>query len=551
MYSTEVVACACIGGLAVTALAVGTYVHLHRRSQRKASSHSDDEEADIGTATVTAASDDTCNAPNVAVVPDESQPLLSESAIRTRYTSNPNEFARSYIDRTQPSSYLASRSLALAPESPQFAPIEHVVALVPSDLSDSDDSSIDSSIAEVATPPLEQGVSRDQLSESYAEAVASVLTTVTIPDNNAADDVDSHHPSETIEKTPADSVVEVSVDDANEVMPEELVEQQQQQQPDEDPAVPDDCQSQSGIVESQGTSIQEDDAASSHVAEHEGSAADEPVSDKADPVSEEPEKDDNEGNSRSRSASQNETDVPANVTDNEAVDAKPSALHTATVELGRPRSSTLNTMAKEFIPGKLTHSNHQRVTEPSAVPADSHATGNEAASSAASVANTDATVPIEAKDGQTQALGHSVSNTGSTASTRSRQHSTASSKKSLRSDATEKTSESSKDADPSEQTTADLVLDEEEPITASCGSIKRRCRFWPTCSNRNCKYVHPSQTCRMYPECAFDTACIYIHPSDVQKINSVISRPNKEPSRRSKRKNQDIIRMNNLSSFVK
>ncbi|KAJ2396513.1 hypothetical protein GGI05_001082 [Coemansia sp. RSA 2603] len=540
MYSTEVVACACIGGLAVTAIAVGTYVHLYRRSQRKVSSHSDDEEADIGTTAATSAPDDTCSVPNVTVAADESQPLLSESAIRTRYTSNPNEFARSYIDRTQPSSYMAPRSLALVSESPQFATVEHVVDITPSVSSDSDDSSIDLSGSEIDIPAPEQGVSREQLSESYAEAVASVLTTVTIPENNVADDVGSIHRSEPVEKTPADSVVEASADDADdadEVVAEDPVEQQHQQS-DEDSAVADDCHSHLGTAELQEVSTEEVEETSSHLGEHENVAADEPVNDKADSIHDDTLKPNIESSPRSRSTSQTETEASAKLANDEAVDAKPNALHAATIELGRPRSSTLNSMAKEFVPGKLIHSNHQHAAESSAVAADNHSTDNDNAS-------------VAANDGQKQALGHSVSNAGSSAGTRSRQHSTASSKKSAHSNGTEKTSDSGKDVDASEQTTADLDLDDEAPITASCGSIKRRCRFWPSCSNRNCKYVHPSQTCRMYPECAFDTACIYIHPSDVQKINSVISRPNKETSRRSKRKTQDIIRMNKLSSFVK
>ncbi|ORX67091.1 hypothetical protein DL89DRAFT_294886 [Linderina pennispora] len=63
----------------------------------------------------------------------------------------------------------------------------------------------------------------------------------------------------------------------------------------------------------------------------------------------------------------------------------------------------------------------------------------------------------------------------------------------------------------------------------------------------NCKYVHPSQTCRMYPDCSYSNHCIYIHPSDTHKINIMLSRGN---SRRSKRSQQDILRLNNLEAYV-
>ncbi|KAJ2822474.1 DNA replication factor C complex subunit Rfc1, partial [Coemansia furcata] len=78
------------------------------------------------------------------LVADETQPLLSDSAIRTRYASNPNEFARSYIDRPQHSSYASPHSLAVSPAALPYSPVENIVIVAPSDMSDSEDSGIDS-----------------------------------------------------------------------------------------------------------------------------------------------------------------------------------------------------------------------------------------------------------------------------------------------------------------------------------------------------------------------------------------------------------------------
>ncbi|KAJ2549995.1 hypothetical protein EV175_004231, partial [Coemansia sp. RSA 1933] len=75
----------------------------------------------------------------------------------------------------------------------------------------------------------------------------------------------------------------------------------------------------------------------------------------------------------------------------------------------------------------------------------------------------------------------------------------------------------------------------------------RRCRFWPSCSNKNCKYAHPSVMCRMQSNCAYGASCIYIHPSDMNKINAVVTRGN---GRRSKRKINELIRYNNLEAYV-
>ncbi|KAJ2770650.1 hypothetical protein IWQ56_002087 [Coemansia nantahalensis] len=81
--------------------------------------------------------------------------------------------------------------------------------------------------------------------------------------------------------------------------------------------------------------------------------------------------------------------------------------------------------------------------------------------------------------------------------------------------------------------------------TAAGKVAKRRCRFWPTCSNGKCKYAHPQRACRAYPDCEFGASCIFVHPSDEERIHAFLA--GKGP-RTAKRKN-DIIKFNRLESF--
>ncbi|KAF9191337.1 hypothetical protein BGZ50_009455 [Haplosporangium sp. Z 11] len=48
-----------------------------------------------------------------------------------------------------------------------------------------------------------------------------------------------------------------------------------------------------------------------------------------------------------------------------------------------------------------------------------------------------------------------------------------------------------------------------EPI-----KMKSRCRFWPNCTNKSCKFTHPSQPCRDPANCTFGDRCNFIHPND-------------------------------------
>ncbi|KAF9116047.1 hypothetical protein BGX27_005076 [Mortierella sp. AM989] len=44
--------------------------------------------------------------------------------------------------------------------------------------------------------------------------------------------------------------------------------------------------------------------------------------------------------------------------------------------------------------------------------------------------------------------------------------------------------------------------------------MKSRCHYWPNCTNKACKYTHPSQPCRDGDHCRFGDRCIFIHPKD-------------------------------------
>ncbi|KAG0338495.1 hypothetical protein BG004_007201 [Podila humilis] len=53
----------------------------------------------------------------------------------------------------------------------------------------------------------------------------------------------------------------------------------------------------------------------------------------------------------------------------------------------------------------------------------------------------------------------------------------------------------------------------EEPV-----KLKSRCRFWPKCTNKSCKFVHPTIYCRDPSNCTFGDRCVFIHPSDVTRM---------------------------------
>ncbi|CEP08841.1 hypothetical protein [Parasitella parasitica] len=43
---------------------------------------------------------------------------------------------------------------------------------------------------------------------------------------------------------------------------------------------------------------------------------------------------------------------------------------------------------------------------------------------------------------------------------------------------------------------------------------KSRCVHWPYCTNNHCKYSHPIKECRMGEQCTFMERCMFLHPSD-------------------------------------
>ncbi|KAG0329465.1 hypothetical protein BGZ99_001851 [Dissophora globulifera] len=62
------------------------------------------------------------------------------------------------------------------------------------------------------------------------------------------------------------------------------------------------------------------------------------------------------------------------------------------------------------------------------------------------------------------------------------------------------------------------------------GKLKSRCRFWPKCTNKSCKFTHPSLPCRDPENCSFGDRCVFIHPNDM------LPRPSRQHSLSKKRR---------------
>ncbi|KAF9206420.1 hypothetical protein BGZ49_002511, partial [Haplosporangium sp. Z 27] len=71
----------------------------------------------------------------------------------------------------------------------------------------------------------------------------------------------------------------------------------------------------------------------------------------------------------------------------------------------------------------------------------------------------------------------------------------------------------------------------ESPTVKQVIKLKSRCHYWPNCTNKACKYTHPSQPCRDGDNCQFGERCIFIHPKD-----ETTPRPKKGPKPSSQRK---------------
>ncbi|ORZ23790.1 hypothetical protein BCR41DRAFT_246351 [Lobosporangium transversale] len=53
------------------------------------------------------------------------------------------------------------------------------------------------------------------------------------------------------------------------------------------------------------------------------------------------------------------------------------------------------------------------------------------------------------------------------------------------------------------------------PTKQQAAKIMSRCNYWPNCTNKACKYTHPSQPCRDADNCRFGDRCVFIHPKDL------------------------------------
>ncbi|KAJ2161683.1 hypothetical protein GGF46_001276 [Coemansia sp. RSA 552] len=349
-----VVAGACVGGLVLASVAITLAVICWRRRR---SSHQPTKAADEeATATSTTAS-------------VETQPLLSQSAIRTRYIDSPNEFARSFIDRSSGTEYATSPSQAGGIGPSPYNPAENTITVVATDSSDSSDSGIESSPARSVGGGHGLGLeAASQASTSYSSSSSSFSGSC--------------------------------VDDAAPLPP---------------PMSP-------------------GHAVATHTDTPDKTAA-----------------------PRASEAAAT-TNHPRRTADDKAL-------------YGRPRGSTLNVQAKEFVPSKQAR---------------------------AATLGPGAHAPAVAPD-----------------------------------------------VDNGEQQATLPAADARSAQPGVTGALKRRCRFWPTCSNGNCKYVHPQHPCHMHPHCSFGNNCIYVHPGDIRKINAILAG---KGGRRTKNRNE-IIKFNNLGAY--
>ncbi|KAI7825602.1 hypothetical protein BX661DRAFT_184879 [Kickxella alabastrina] len=474
MYSEELIAAICIGGLALTTIAVLTYVAWRQRNQQTTLYIM------VSTYFLNTVVTGIIDVPHVYATTDESQPLLNASAIRTRYATNPNEFARSYIGRTECSSFMAQHSVDRSVVGSPLAIAEHFMTVVPSDSSDSEDSSMD----------------------SYASDSG-------IPEPTESDNITL--PSELASATPRASCIS-EINDAIEP----------------------------GVLPATPASILLADEQALHEVAASG------IDNKANDI------DHSQILISGTSAMGCGCSASSN---NTVIAAKPAAAEDTSV-LNWETASTLSAQARVFVPGR-----QHRVSADA--DANSLASLRQSVSEAIDTnenrTKSDYISEFDATIAQTQALRQStVSSIASSSSSinESRHRRSTISTQSTHCSVSESTSGTEKSSEHDTQTespeikSADLAAEPSQQAPARA-SAKRRCRFWPSCSNRNCKYAHPSQTCRAFPNCSFGTNCIYIHPGDVQKINLVISRAGKKGGpNRPKRKNTDIVRLNNLSAFV-
>ncbi|KAJ1990902.1 hypothetical protein GGI25_003363 [Coemansia spiralis] len=472
-YPPEIVLGVCVGAFCLSAIAVSIAVlrwrrHSSGRCTQAKNSHGDEEEAAV-THGVSIAED--------SIVNDESQPLLSDSAIRTRYVNNADEFARSFIDRSQSinhaDSHASPKALGMS-----FDPAKNIVDVIQSD---SSDSGIESIASDNSQP--ESSASSYFVSRVNDEGQGSVAA------ESGASSVEQEAAETIVHK---DSVVE----------------------------------------ETKMTAV------STHLENWESSEVSDTSSAPTPPLL----------GAKDAFAATIDKDTTANSTKRDrsatssscmCLAANPMPAAIAASAAGRPRSSTLNAQAKEFVPSRpLRVASVARSREPSFCHSHVSANTNNDDDSRSSI-TTNSGGGADTPNAHAQPT--EVTNTQIDSSCSISEIAELKAESPIANE-----EESTANNEPSESLP---VTPSESKVgrTASNAVLNRRCRFWPSCSNKNCKYVHPSQACRMNLDCAFGANCIYIHPSDMQKINAVISRGN---NRRSKRKNNEVIRFNNLESFI-
>ncbi|KAI1294369.1 hypothetical protein EDD11_008137 [Mortierella claussenii] len=76
--------------------------------------------------------------------------------------------------------------------------------------------------------------------------------------------------------------------------------------------------------------------------------------------------------------------------------------------------------------------------------------------------------------------------------------------------------------------------------------MKSRCRFWPNCTNKACKFTHPSLPCRDPENCSFGDRCNFIHPKDLNRRpprnhNNKVSLSSRKESHRQQQTNEPMI----------
>ncbi|KAG0165846.1 hypothetical protein DFQ28_005239 [Apophysomyces sp. BC1034] len=58
--------------------------------------------------------------------------------------------------------------------------------------------------------------------------------------------------------------------------------------------------------------------------------------------------------------------------------------------------------------------------------------------------------------------------------------------------------------------------------------MKSRCIYWPSCTNKNCKFAHPTKQCREGDNCTYGERCMFLHVQDMEQP----TRPARSPPRR-------------------